>query len=40
MTYTDENGEKQTKRFDPSLKAGTTNPKKAAVGILHKKEST
>ena len=33
MTYTDENGEKQTKRFDLSLKAGTTNQfGQAAVG--------
>ena len=42
MTYTDENGEKQTKRFDPSLKAGTTNPPiQAAVGadITSKKKA-
>tara|TARA_B100000902_G_scaffold390900_1_gene440640 strand:- start:30 stop:1769 length:1740 start_codon:yes stop_codon:yes gene_type:complete len=33
MTYTDENGEKQTKKFDLSLKAGTTNQfGQAAVG--------
>ena len=36
MTYTDENGEKQTKRFDLSLKAGTTNQfGQAAVGSDH-----
>ena len=36
MTYTDENGEKQTKRFDLSLKAGTTDQfGQAAVGSDH-----
>ena len=36
MTYTDEKGEKQTKRFDLSLKAGTTNQfGQAAVGSDH-----
>lgn len=36
MTYTDENGEKQTKKFDLSLKAGTTDQfGQAAVGSDH-----